>query len=114
MANFVPFTPLELGQQDFERGEPRGSAWPDRAAGWDAAYRDSLEKAVGGLRRMHAGRYESDDGRWAIVETSHGHWSLLSGIAPGLRTQIEVMGFPTFAAAMDGLRAELKGHEPPA
>jgi len=113
MGNFIPFTKFELGRQDFERGESRGVGWTDangyceRLAGWDAAYKDSLEKAAGGLRRIHAGRYESEDGQWAIVETSKRHWALLFGVAPGYRSRSVIDNFPTFTEAMAGLRAEL-------
>ena len=105
------FTTFQLGQQDFERGEPRGpDGWDgERVKGWDAAYRDSLEKAAGGLRRVHAGRYESEDGRWSIVETGRAHWTLLYGIAPGYRSQTAIHAFPTFAEAMEGLREQLAG-----
>jgi hypothetical protein len=97
------FTPHELGRRDFENGAPR---WPDRAGGWDAAYRDSLEKATGGLRRIHAGRYESEDGYWSIVATGARRWSLMQGYGPGFRSQTEIGVFPKFAEAMGCLRAE--------
>lgn len=107
----MTFSAFELGRQDFGRGEPRGPggdcAWGERVAGWDAAYRDSLEKATGGLRRVHAGRYESDDGMWSIVQTGSKRWTLLYGVAPGCRSQAEIMSFPTFREAMAALRAEL-------
>lgn len=103
------FTLAELGRQDFERGEPRGHAWPERAAGWDEGYRDSLLKAAGGLRRVHAGRYESEDGYWSIVEAARGRWSVLQGFAPGLRTQAELVSCQTFADAMAALRGQLDG-----
>lgn len=104
-----PFTLFELGQQDFARGEPPGPGYGSdcqRVAGWDAAYRDSLAKAAGGMRRINAGRYETEDGHWSIVETGRGRWSLLKGFAPSLRGQTELMAYPTFAEAMAGLRQE--------
>jgi len=104
------FTPHELGRQDFERGEPRGfggdGAWGERQAGWDAAYRDSFEKATAGLRRVHAGRYESQDGYWHIVQTGHRRWTLIQGYQ-GWRSQAEIHSFPTFAEAMDALRGQM-------
>ena len=108
MANFAPFTCFELGAQDFERGEPRGFAWPERAAGWDAAYRESLAKAAGGLRRINAGRYESEDGNWSIVGRGK-RWSLMFGnAAMGYGGQAELQVFKTFSEALEGLRREAK------
>ena len=107
---FMPFTRYELGQQDFARGELRGfggdGIWGERVLGWDAAYDESLEKAAGGLRRIHAGRYESENGQWSIVENKNNRWLLLCGIASDPRAQTEIDIFPTFTGAMAALRKE--------
>lgn len=107
------FTLFELGQQDFARGEARpywiDERGADRLAGYDSAYADSLAKAAGSLRRIHAGRYESEDGYWSIVETDKSRWSLLQGHAPGYRTQTELGIFPTFKEALSALRNNAAG-----